>query len=140
MPAGPGARHDGSAAVGTSGHGAAVGRTGAAMIDTGIAVIGMCVRFPGARDVEQFWSNLRAGVISLRRYDAAALHAAGADPSLLAHPRFVPVSGALPDADQFDPDFFGISRREADLMDPQHRLLLECAWELLDRIGYGAPH
>ncbi|MEM7205719.1 MAG: aminotransferase class III-fold pyridoxal phosphate-dependent enzyme, partial [Planctomycetota bacterium] len=101
-----------------------------------IAIIGMAGRFPGAADVEAFWANLRGGVESTRAFSDAELAAAGVDAAMRARPEFVN-SGALADhLDAFDADFFGIGRREAELMDPQHRVLLEVAWEALERAGY----
>jgi 3-oxoacyl-(acyl-carrier-protein) synthase/NAD(P)-dependent dehydrogenase (short-subunit alcohol dehydrogenase family)/acyl carrier protein len=102
-----------------------------------IAILGFRARVPGASDEQTLWDNLASGRITLRRYDAASLRALGRDPALLSDPRFVPVDGRLEDADQFDAEFFGISAREAERTDPQHRLLLECGWELLQHIGYG---
>ncbi len=109
------------------------------MGDDTVAVLGAALRFPGAQNTEELWANLRDKRVCTRRYDAAALRAKGADPGLLTRPNFVPVDGTLPDAGDFAAGFFGYSQREAELMDPQHRLLLECAWELLQRIGYGTP-
>ena len=91
-----------------------------------IAVIGMALRFPGASTVEQFWANLRDGVCSVSRFDRAG----PAD--------FVPVGGAIEDVTAFDPEFFGIPPREAGLMDPAHRLFLQCAYHALEDGGYAA--
>lgn len=102
----------------------------------GIAVIGMSGRFPGAATLEQFWQNLCAGVESITFFSASELQAAGVAPELLAHPNYVPARGVLEDAEQFDAAFFGFNPREAELLDPQHRLFLECAWEALEYAGY----
>ena len=104
-----------------------------------IAVIGMACRFPGADDPESFWDNLRRGVESLTRLDDAALLAAGVDPGLVAHPAFVKVRPLIREADGFDAEFFGYSAREAELMDPQQRVFLECCWTCLEHAGHGAP-
>lgn len=101
-----------------------------------IAVVGMAGRFPGADDVEQLWANLRDGVESIVRYSADELRAAGADPALTEHPGFVPAGAPLAGIEGFDAAFFGIPPREAALMDPQHRLFLECAWHALEHAGY----
>jgi acyl transferase domain-containing protein len=101
----------------------------------GVAVIGMSGRFPGAPGVEALWSNLMAGVESISRFDAEDLRASGVDPRVLDDPRYVSACGALEGFDRFDPEFFGFAQREAELADPQLRLLLECAWEALENAG-----
>ena len=98
-----------------------------------IAIVGMAGRFPGAADVDQFWANLRDGVESIRPFTEAELAAAGADPS---EPGFVNAGAVMDGIDQFDAAFFGMSRREAELTDPQHRVLLEVAWTALEHAGY----
>ncbi len=103
-----------------------------------IAVVGMAGRFPGAPDLERFWQNLRDGVESIRVFSDEELVAAGLDPALLADPRLVKARGALDGADLFDAAFFDYPPREAQLLDPQQRLFLECAWEALEDAGYGA--
>ncbi len=102
----------------------------------GIAIIGLAVRFPGADSVEAFWRNLRGGVESTTFFSEAELRAAGVDPVQLADPRYVRANGVLPGADAFDAEFFGLSPREAEVTDPQHRVLLELAWTALERAGY----
>jgi phthiocerol/phenolphthiocerol synthesis type-I polyketide synthase E len=101
-----------------------------------IAVIGMAGRFPGARDIEEFWRNLCAGVESISFYSREELEAAGIDPALLADGLYVRAGGDLMDADLFDAGFFGFSPREAEILDPQHRIFMECAWEALEQAGY----
>jgi amino acid adenylation domain-containing protein len=104
--------------------------------ETEIAVIAMAGRFPGARGVEELWRNLLEGVESIRLLSDEELLAAGVDPELVAHPRYIKAKGLLGDVDQFDAAFFGINPRVADLMDPQHRVFLECAWQAMERAGY----
>jgi acyl transferase domain-containing protein len=101
-----------------------------------IAVIGLAGRFPGARSVEEFWQNLRDGVESISFFTAEELAAEGVDPAILKDPRYVNAGGVLADAELFDASFFGITPREAEIMDPQHRFFLECAWEALEDAGY----
>ncbi len=93
------------------------------MSSSHLAVIGMAGRFPGAPDVDAFWRNLADGVESITRLPA--------EPG--GH---VPACGLLADADCFDADFFAFAPRDALLLDPQHRLLLECAWHALEHAGY----
>ncbi len=98
-----------------------------------IAIVGMAGRFPGAADVEQLWANLRGGVESVRAFTDDELAAAGADRS---DPAFVNAGATMDGIDEFDAAFFGMSRREAELTDPQHRVFLECAWSALEHAGY----
>lgn len=102
----------------------------------GIAIIGMACRFPGAKNLDQFWHNLQNGVESLSCFSDDELAAAGINPAILNNRNYVKAGAILEDVDQFDADFFGISAAEATLMDPQHRLMLECAWEALEHGGY----
>ena len=104
-----------------------------------IAIVGMAGRFPKAANVDRFWTNLCDGVEGLTRFTDAELVEASVDPTLVADPDYVPVSGALEGADLFAASFFGYSAREALIMDPQQRLFLECAWEAVENAGYGAP-
>lgn len=101
-----------------------------------VAVIGMCGRFPGAADLDRFWSRLRAGDDLLTTFTDAELAAAGAPERVLRDPAYVKRAANLPDAYDFDHEFFGYTRREAELLDPQQRILLEVAQELLETVGY----
>lgn len=106
-----------------------------------IAVIGMACRFPGAPDVGQFWSNLLGGVESIPFLGEDELLAAGVDPELLARPQYVrSPGGMLEGIDLFDAAFFGFEEFEAALLDPQHRLFLECAYESLEHAGHDPEH
>ena len=104
--------------------------------DTALAIIGMSGRFPGARDVETFWQNIAAGVKSIHHFSDAELLAAGVDAQLLARPNYVKAGTVLEDVDRFDASFFKFSPREAEVLDPQHRMFLECAYEALENAGY----
>ncbi len=101
-----------------------------------IAVIGMAGRFPGAPSLEQFWDNIRDGRESVRFFSDEELLAAGEDPSLLADPAYVRAWPQLAGIENFDAGFFGMSPRDASVMDPQHRFFLEVAWEAMERAGY----
>jgi acyl transferase domain-containing protein len=101
-----------------------------------IAIIGMAGRFPGANNVEQFWQNLRDGVESISFFTDEELEASGIDPALLNDHSYVKANALLEDVEMFDASFFGFTPREAEIMDPQHRLFLECAWEVLENAGY----
>ena len=101
-----------------------------------IAVIGLACRFPGAQNSDQFWANLRDGVESISRFTDEELLASGISPSVLRLPNYVKAGGVLPGIDLFDAGFFGMSRREAEMTDPQQRVFLEVAWEGLENAGY----
>ena len=101
-----------------------------------IAVIGLTGRFPGARNLDEFWRNLRDGVETITRFSEEELRAAGVDPAWSKLPGFVNAGSVLTDIDQFDATFFGYSPRDAEGIDPQQRLFLECAWECLESAGY----
>jgi phthiocerol/phenolphthiocerol synthesis type-I polyketide synthase E len=103
-----------------------------------IAVIAMAGRFPGANSVEKFWSNLEQEVESVTFFNQQQLLQSGVDPVLLDNPNFVGAEGVLQDVEKFDANFFGFSPREAELLDPQHRIFLEVTWELLERAGYSS--
>ncbi|MCM2547151.1 amino acid adenylation domain-containing protein [Burkholderia glumae] len=100
-----------------------------------VAVVGIGVRVPGASSVDAFWRNLREGVESRTEFSEAELREAGVSPALLADPNFVRAGFVLDDIDQFDATFFGMSPREAELLDPQQRIFLECAWQALEDAG-----
>ncbi|MDI3389363.1 amino acid adenylation domain-containing protein [Streptomyces sp. B-S-A8] len=100
-----------------------------------IAIIGMSCRFPGAPDIETFWRNLHQGTESVLSADGGAV--GQRDRDLANQPGYVSAGGVLPGIDCFDARAFGFSAREAELLDPQHRLFLECAWEALEDAGHG---
>ncbi len=112
--------------------------TGAARGAARIAIIGLSGRFPGAPNIETFWSNLRAGVESLQTFSDAELLRAGVTPETLHQPGYVKRGSYLEGVDRMDAEFFGLTPREAALTCPQQRLLLECAEEALELAGYGA--
>lgn len=101
-----------------------------------IAVIGMSCRFPGADDIETFWKNLAAGVESITFFDDNDLLKSGFSRDVFDRPDYVKASPLISDARGFDAEFFGYSARDAELMDPQQRLFLECAWEAFEVAGY----
>lgn len=106
------------------------------MNETAIAIIGMAGRFPRARNLEEFWKNLRDGVESIRPFSDEELLAAGARPEDLANPDYVKSGTTLEDLAMFDAPFFGLSPKDAAIMDPQHRHFLECAWEAMENSGH----
>jgi amino acid adenylation domain-containing protein len=107
--------------------------------DDAIAIIGMTGRFPGAAGVEEFWKNLSAGVESVTEFDRSQLRAQ--DRAARANVAgYIARRPIIDNVEMFDASFFGIYPREAEQMDPQHRIFLECAWEVLERAGYDPGH
>jgi len=100
-----------------------------------VAVVGMAARFPGADDVDAFWRNLREGVESVAFFTREQLRAAGGHPAVTEHPELVPAMGELRGADEVDALLLGLTPRDAEVLDPQHRVLLECAWAALEHAG-----
>jgi acyl transferase domain-containing protein/glutamate-1-semialdehyde aminotransferase len=100
----------------------------------GVAIIGMAGRFPGARNIAEFWRNLLAGVDSIARFTDGELEPRQVE--LHRDPSYVRARGVLDDVELFDAGFFGIYPAEAELLDPQQRLFLEAAWEAFEEAGY----
>ena len=103
---------------------------------TGIAIIGMAGRFPGAPDLAGLWSLLENGREGITRLDRAALLAEGVPAATIDDPRYIPAAAALEGIDRFDAAFWGIAPHEAALMDPQQRVFLETAWAALEDAAY----
>ncbi|MEM6252540.1 MAG: beta-ketoacyl synthase N-terminal-like domain-containing protein [Cyanobacteria bacterium P01_D01_bin.156] len=101
-----------------------------------VAVVGMAGRFPGADNLEEFWHMLVNGETGIRMLSEDELLAAGVPESTFKQPNYVPAYASFTDPTQFDARFFGYSPREAELIDPQHRVFLECAWAALEDAGY----
>ncbi|HXU45857.1 MAG TPA: beta-ketoacyl synthase N-terminal-like domain-containing protein [Thermoanaerobaculia bacterium] len=101
-----------------------------------VALVGMALRVPGASDPESFWRNLSGGVESIRTFTDAELERAGVPAALIADPALIRSRGLVDGIDRFDAAFFDIAPREAELLDPQHRIFLEIAWEALEAAGY----
>ncbi|MCZ8521618.1 MULTISPECIES: beta-ketoacyl synthase N-terminal-like domain-containing protein [Paenibacillus] len=135
-----GAEASGLTAAGSE-EAAPFGSTSAAAADGGdeggIAVIGMAGRYPGAENLDAFWANLYAGIdcvgeVPASRWPWQALEG-------LESPSGKPLSrwgGFLENPDGFDPQFFRITPREAETMDPQERLFLQTCWETIEDSGY----
>ncbi|MEH2134827.1 MAG: SDR family NAD(P)-dependent oxidoreductase [Nostoc sp.] len=101
-----------------------------------IAIIGISGRFPGAKNVDEFWQNLQNGTESISVFTDEELLAYGLDAATLNNPKFVKARAVLEDVELFDAAFFGFNPREAEITDPQHRLFLECAYIALEDAGY----
>ena len=102
-----------------------------------VAILSMVCRLPGAASVDELWRNLAAGVESISVFSDAELRQAGVPDRLRRDPAYVRAWGVMGGGDRFDAGLFGLTPREAERTDPQHRVLLECAWEALETAGYG---
>jgi acyl transferase domain-containing protein len=100
-----------------------------------VALVGLACRVPGARNAEQFWANLAAGTESTRFYTREEQLKMGVAAALVDDPAFVPAAAGLDDIEYFDAEFFGMTSREADIADPQHRLFLELGHTALEDAG-----
>ena len=107
-----------------------------------IAIIGMVGRFPDANDIDTFWHNLTSGVESVKIITGEELRERGFGQFVDENPNYISAEASLSDDTirKFDAAFFNISPREAEIMDPQHRLFLESCWELFEKSGYSMEH
>lgn len=103
-----------------------------------IAIIGVAGRYPGAETPEEFWENLKSGKDSITEIpsDRWALDSFFDPDKEKSGRSYNKWGGFIDDVDKFDPLFFNISPREAELMDPQERLFLETAWQTFEDAGY----
>lgn len=102
--------------------------------DSDVAVVGMAGRFPGSNTVFEFWENLKNGTESISFFTADELDPSIPD-SVKSSPDYVRARGIIENAAAFDPTFFGINPKLAELMDPQQRIFLEICWEALEMSG-----
>ena len=103
---------------------------------TKIAVIGLSGRFPGAKNIDEFWNNLCNGVNSISHFTEEQVIEEGISPELVKKPGYVKAWGSLEDIDKFDAQFFGYNPREAEVLDPQQRIFLEESWKALEDANY----
>jgi len=104
-----------------------------------IAVIGMAARLPGAPDVDAFWNLLRDGREAITWLTDDELRTSGIGEQVLSDSSYVKAGGLIDGTEMFDASFFGYSAKEASLLDPQHRVFLECAWHALESCGRASP-
>lgn len=110
--------------------------TGDSFPTRSIAIVGIAGRFPGCRSLDEFWRLVQDGVDVLQPFSDTELETAGVAKSVRENPRFVARGTVLEQSEWFDEGFFGMTPREAQIIDPQHRIFLECAWEALEHAGY----
>jgi phthiocerol/phenolphthiocerol synthesis type-I polyketide synthase E len=101
-----------------------------------IAIVGLACRFPQAKTPAEFWRNLVEGSTAISYFTDEELRSEGLANEVLDDPHYVKAKGMVDDIELFDAAFFGITPKEAELMDPQQRLFLECAWTALEDAGY----
>lgn len=102
--------------------------------NTDIAIIGIACRFPEAANATEYWHNLVSGRETVDFFCDQEL-SGHIDPALLSHPLYIKAKGIIKDCDTFDAAFFNISPIEADVMDPQQRIMLELCWHALEDAG-----
>ena len=112
------------------------GSTSNSLPPSAIAVVGMAGRFPGADSVSAFWRNLRRGAESIVTLSEDELRSAGVGEKALDSHAYIRRAALLDGIDEFDADFFGFTPHAARMMDPQHRLFLQCVWHALEDAGY----
>jgi acyl transferase domain-containing protein len=95
----------------------------------------MAGRFPGARDIDEFWKNLLDGVESISALDEAELRANGVPDQQLENPNYIRAAAVIDNIDLFDAGYFGVSAREAQVLDPQFRVFLEVCSTALQHAG-----
>ena len=100
-----------------------------------VAIVGLAGRFPGSRDLDDFWRIVRDGVEVLEEFSDEDMEAAGVPVEVRSSSAYVRRGTVLEGVELFDAAFFGFSPREAQVLDPQQRLFLECAWEALEHAG-----
>lgn len=105
-------------------------------IENSIAIIGMDGRFPGAKNINEFWDNLKNGRESITHLSDDQLIAIKIDKTIIDDPNYVKAGAFLEDIDLFDANFFGYNPKEASAIDPQQRIFLECAYSALENAGY----
>ncbi|MCY1045105.1 non-ribosomal peptide synthase/polyketide synthase, partial [Corallococcus sp. bb12-1] len=103
---------------------------------TEIAIIGIAGHYPKSERVQDFWRQVREGTELVSFFTPEELVQRGVPAEQVARPEYVRAAAYLEEMEQFDAAFFGITPREAALLDPQHRHFLECAWEALEDAGY----
>ncbi len=101
-----------------------------------IAIVGIAGRFPSARTPAQLWDMMAGGKEAAQWLGDDELRSVGVSDDDLRDPNYVRASLVLPDMEMFDADFFGFSKRDASVLDPQHRHFLECSWEALEDAGH----
>lgn len=101
-----------------------------------IAIIGLGGRFPGAADMDDVWEIIQNGEEKIICFTEEELAKENIPKHVYEDRNYVKRGSIIEDIDMFDAEFFGFNPREAELSNPQHRIFLECIWELLENSGY----
>ena len=109
---------------------------------TDIAIIGLDGKFPKANSLDKFWKSLIESKEGGTSFSDNTLKEEGIDPLEYQKPNYIKRKAILEDPFLFDANFFDFTPREAESIDPQHRLFLECCWNTFEYAGYdpGAYH
>ncbi|WP_374938981.1 beta-ketoacyl reductase, partial [Parabacteroides merdae] len=103
-----------------------------------IAVIGLSGRFPGAKNISEYWENIKNGIETISDFSKEELLESGISRDELNSEYYVKRKGIVQGIEEFDAETFGYNDNEAELMDPQMRIFHECAWEALEDAGYNS--
>ncbi|MCY9076270.1 amino acid adenylation domain-containing protein, partial [Bacillus inaquosorum] len=103
-----------------------------------VAIIGISCEFPGAKNHDEFWENLRDGKESITFFSKEELQRFGISEEIAENAGYVPAKSSIDGKDRFDPSFFQISPKDAEFMDPQLRMLLTHSWKAIEDAGYAA--
>ncbi|RCX18352.1 acyl transferase domain-containing protein [Anaerobacterium chartisolvens] len=101
-----------------------------------IAIIGMVCRFPGAKNIDEYWKNLCEGIESITFFSDEELKDSGVDTSFIENPNYVKARPIIEGIENLDAPFFKLNPREAVMLDPQQRIFLESSWQLMENAGY----
>lgn len=102
-----------------------------------VVIVGVSARFPGTQDINSWWNSLLKGEILTTRYSYEELEKNGILKAHYLQKDYIPVRGHLDNILRFDNQFFNLNNRDAEIMDPQYRLMLEASWCALEDAGYG---
>lgn len=107
---------------------------------TDIAIIGMSCRFPDADSICAYWENLKEGKQSIKQLSEDELKLSGISDTLYNQENYVRAASYISDIEHFDAGFFKYSPREAAILDPQQRIMLELSHEALESAGYNSEY
>lgn len=109
-------------------------------MNTDIAIVGMSCRFPDADSIGAYWENLKEGKQSIKKLSEEELKLSGISDTLYNQENYVRAASYISDIEHFDAGFFKYSPREAAILDPQQRIMLELSHEALESAGYNSEY
>ena len=101
-----------------------------------IAIIGYSGTFSGSDSIDAYWDNILSGKNCISFLNKEECLKLGVPEDALNNDGYVAAGGIISDIDKFDAAFWGLSPRDAELLDPQARLLLEHTWKALEMSGH----